>query len=949
MLGGLDRLQKELDALTYNSRSVMNAMIRSTVASGTEMGYTVQRVKDDPNGKITLTQPQIYKIFKFYREWENNSFDESWFDENAVDEALKEALANHSKILYMNQDNVGESTGYWLNLIKTANNPKLVTNSAPVPVNLRTPVFDENMATTTYGSNQTFVFPTGYYLMDILGYSSDGVEHSMGGKKWSIIADDDILLDGGHVAIGRRNASDSVKPAASGNGGNTTSFNIAMGSNVYTYGDYSIVGGSNSGISSLGDYALAIGDRVFADGHEAVVFGSDNIAVGNESIVAGGEHNIAVSDNSSVLGGENNIAGAEVYDFKLVEMTISAAQSNGANDYENCIAACNGYISSDPSISIATTTIYSLRVNGNISKALKEDDVIRMFDFTTKFGGRENIKRYELNGAYYPNKTATVTSVSYDSSTNVTTITTTGAKFESIIDGGKLAKIRTYDKYKRPIDCGMYSATVGGLGLLANGQYQVATGKYNYSTPSSIFSIGVGESEDNRASILDVGVDYFRICGSPWKAGQILPNNTYSESYTKEAGFVGFQVFTGNSHYISNYVEIVNKDSRIHASDGILEMVFNPKDASNKYGLSIESGCAVLSIDSPEDTSKLNTLELRASKTISIDNFSGLANVGPADIDILAEGNVNIGGLKGVNIQAGTANARGTVNITNANVVLNNSSFEQYASTQPSGWYSGFYALQGWDQYHQNDYFFEYRNILSDADYNSVNNQYNIKGVSIGYNPKKNYQTGFNVTSGFNWWERNAYLDIHDNGSSSYRRYLLTSDAEKEVLTATPDSGFIQIKGNVGTNSIGGVTSIKKIEYAQEEDVGDKWLISHRIGINSVGATAFAYGNIELYDLDGFNRGDYGISFKLSERASFVEKGIYHGACNIVGTGKDYRDVDLAVKTDIGEVGIEVDSYGNATITILWGDKFYRGSGDTRREILTISFNFPLKKWYSIL
>ena len=47
MRGGLDRLQKEMDALTYNSRSVLNALIRSTVVSGSSKGFTATRVGTD--------------------------------------------------------------------------------------------------------------------------------------------------------------------------------------------------------------------------------------------------------------------------------------------------------------------------------------------------------------------------------------------------------------------------------------------------------------------------------------------------------------------------------------------------------------------------------------------------------------------------------------------------------------------------------------------------------------------------------------------------------------------------------------------------------------------------------------------------------------------------------------------------------------------------------------
>ena len=68
--GGFDRLTKELDALTYNSRSVLNALIRSTVASGTSQGYTVTRA----GIKLTLSRVDIYRLYQFYQAWAVNDF-----------------------------------------------------------------------------------------------------------------------------------------------------------------------------------------------------------------------------------------------------------------------------------------------------------------------------------------------------------------------------------------------------------------------------------------------------------------------------------------------------------------------------------------------------------------------------------------------------------------------------------------------------------------------------------------------------------------------------------------------------------------------------------------------------------------------------------------------------------------------------------------------------------
>ena len=51
-MNAYDKLVKEIDVLTYNARSVINALIRSTVKSGSSDGYKVTRA----GVEITLTR-----------------------------------------------------------------------------------------------------------------------------------------------------------------------------------------------------------------------------------------------------------------------------------------------------------------------------------------------------------------------------------------------------------------------------------------------------------------------------------------------------------------------------------------------------------------------------------------------------------------------------------------------------------------------------------------------------------------------------------------------------------------------------------------------------------------------------------------------------------------------------------------------------------------------------
>src|SRR5574344_1889006 len=271
---GFDGLVKEIDSLTYNARSVLNALIRSVMRSGSSSGYTVTRKVNSVPYTIKLTRGDIYILSQFYSKWEELGFSSTsgfsealiyadalkYYEEPAASESTSAkstlltkqatpALVRHSEMLFLSADNVSNyatsadsmtdtQKAYWLGLVSGASNPLLITNSCPVPVNLRTPVFDSTLSTRHYNQYETYLFPFGYYAMDILGYSGDGTTHSAGGNIWNIYGDTSVGLVSPRVMLGDTGES-SVKSRASDGLDSTT-----WGLNTFAYGDYSTAGGT---------------------------------------------------------------------------------------------------------------------------------------------------------------------------------------------------------------------------------------------------------------------------------------------------------------------------------------------------------------------------------------------------------------------------------------------------------------------------------------------------------------------------------------------------------------------------------------------------------------------------------------------------------------------------------------------------------------------------------
>ena len=314
MVTSLHELTKQLDALTYNSRSVLNAMIRSVLSAGSSEGYQVIRGGEP----VTLTRLDIYHLYNLYQEWEAKiSRESSTVDEDGVvsyglaelvasmdadyqtengdtsKTPYRDAVVKHAKILYMNSDNKDNTDDDWIALVDRSSNPKLVTNSAPIPINIRTPVYDENLSTKHFSEYETYLFPRGYYTLDAMGAYGDGLTHNAGGHKWLFDIDSVFQVKAPLSVFGvQDNKWLKQLPA---DYGNDKSYSLVVGYNCFSYGLSNFVSGR---------WNQVIGAE------SAVVGGASNRVYSNESVIAGGVETDVMGVASLSGGSTSDITGA---------------------------------------------------------------------------------------------------------------------------------------------------------------------------------------------------------------------------------------------------------------------------------------------------------------------------------------------------------------------------------------------------------------------------------------------------------------------------------------------------------------------------------------------------------------------------------------------------------------------------------------------------------------
>lgn len=515
MTTGHDRLIKEIDTLTYNARTILNALQRSVMAGSSSTGFTVTRF----GVELTLTRPLIYRLFKFYEAWGNNNFQDfdgilaaqdsiPVRDENGnplLSNPVTLALVMHSKILYISESdivsglntNTSGNTAVWLGKIKTAPNPRLITNSAPIPLNLRTPLFDENLSTTKYLTSETYLFPYAYFALDILGYSGDLTPHHLGGLSWDISADETIRLKAHDIAVGGANPLAPFKKDTdrTRQPGGVSNYGFAWGYDTHARGDFSTAGGVSS--MALGKQSVAIGAHNIAYDQNSVVFGFENISAALDTTVLAGHDNVAAGHNSSILSGKFNVTG-EVFPFTVW----------------------------NPPDNLKTLTVL-----GDASDSIKVGDTYRFFNFKVGSSVPPNpgVSFTDVNGSGINFVDIVISDVSVSPNGEggvyfggpitpgqiITDIGLQSALPKSLIAAegiltGLMSRILVASESALTDEAypGLNSHA-SGKGLIAAGQNQSVFGKYNKIDRSARIILGNGNSDSTRHNNLVIRDDYF--------------------------------------------------------------------------------------------------------------------------------------------------------------------------------------------------------------------------------------------------------------------------------------------------------------------------------------------------------------------------------------------------------------------------------------------------------
>ena len=755
--GGFDRLTKELDALTYNSRSVLNALIRSTVASGTSQGYTVTRA----GIKLTLSRVDIYRLYQFYQAWAVNdfatvpvpasstggrifSFDEIRVEQDktcVIDDggnqncsATTDALVIHSQILFLNSNTlasqpspviVGQTvndlaaTSYWLNFLTEFNDPKLLSNSAPIPINLRTPVFDENMGTTAYNNHPTYLFPYQYFGMQLLGYAGDDTDHTGGGNSWTWQLDQYVSFETPAFASGGVNSQSTYKINSERN------YIIDNQTGKPFQETYSTVWGFDTHARALGSTAGGTSSMVPRYANHSTSIGFNNLASGIQSTSIGGVNNITAAQNSGVYAGKFNVAAAGA-SFATnssnitggVTFSFTLPQSNTSDE---CIVDTS---SSDcEAITVTTGSQFGanvIAIDGNQMNVFDELDGIVLYAYTTFVSGTDSSGNtyHSVDGDTFQTVSSNIESIYYDNSVtslnNGKTIITLSDDIPNParIDGGSIT--RTTGRFGNRgtlISLGNSSA-VFGEGNYASGVRQTVVGSFNrpvvvdtthrlissreYNFRLSRFVVGTGSSNEKRNNTLEV-YDGRLVA---YANGQALADIPITDTQYSTSTFIGFNVDDDNIRMIFN-------SNRIEANvDGFILQ----KLTGTENTLFIRS----TDVDEIEIENWQKSIKIQTGANTALSSTGIAPNLTGLDIGIISGENAIISASALLSIQGNTLSLRSNSNAYiswDANLILDGNTYgalpttdNQYAHEYGTGTesldynntyltHSGFYSI----------------------------------------------------------------------------------------------------------------------------------------------------------------------------------------------------------------------------------------------------------------
>lgn len=511
------KLVQQLDSLTYNARQVLNALIRSCIHSGSSNGYTIR--KGDTT--LTLDRGAIYKLYDFYQRWERTGYDS---DPDAFVKLLRDcdgmwdktggnpvtrAVATHAQMCFLTRtsdngistaDMEGASQGAledWALRICSSDNRKGTVCSAPIPLNLRTPLYDENLSTKSFSQYETYLFPMEYQAAAILGSEGDGVTHEAGGDNWSIYATNNITLNARHILLGSnlntrerlRNYRDGATNTISGG---TECY--ALGADSVAFGASSMAYGAHSGV--LGNMSVAYGTDSIATGLRSIAYGADSFAGGTQTTAIG---------RFSAAFGIGSVAGAEPYPFTLstAENTYTTIECTAIKD-ENGI--CSTVTNTDQSYN-ATSTLNVSVPDGRAFNISVGDRVVVYAQYRKNTDNRR-IYQTDNEGYVYTPMLRTVTGIGGGvagkpySVTLDTGIPTRENGVGEII-GGTIAVVTKYLRpvgsdgkpygELMPVECGKSSVALNSY-TVACGESQTVVGVSNHPNYDANFIVGVGDN-----------------------------------------------------------------------------------------------------------------------------------------------------------------------------------------------------------------------------------------------------------------------------------------------------------------------------------------------------------------------------------------------------------------------------------------------------------------------
>ena len=516
-MNDMHNLLLKVDSLTYNAMQVLNALIRSAVASGSSSGYKVTKYGNE----LVLTRSDIYKLNNFYELWEAAGFpsDETTFNRMLTEADARwrkagedttlatDAVVKHSQILFMTErdsNKVGDGdTSYWTDKVRTSGTPKATVGTAPIPINLRTPLYDENLSTKSFSQYETYLFPMGYRRAEILGTPGNGDDYLAGGANWTIDASEILSLKGNHITLGNitnpQNRIDNYRDSV-----NTISWGVES--------------------YALRDNSLAFGVNSVAVAENAIVFGEHCIGYGKGSFVGGGHqaytlgtYSFASNEDTRAVGGDSfaanhsTHAGAWTYPFTFPASSTLTPTECSAVVTEDACYVTDGTAATTVTnyniIRIAQADVeYSAIVeNGGAVLDIKVGDRIAIYDTGYQ---KEIISPTQLDGYARDMFDTIVTAITVNRQNNsivsyditlADPIPVDNIKYTPITDGYVTVLQRTipiYNAKNQVIDTdslfmGSRSASFGES-TIARGECQAVFGEMNVPNDYARMIVGIG-------------------------------------------------------------------------------------------------------------------------------------------------------------------------------------------------------------------------------------------------------------------------------------------------------------------------------------------------------------------------------------------------------------------------------------------------------------------------